>query len=321
MTAAPTPPADEHARGLVFTTAAYLLWGAMPLYFVLLVPATAIEIVAHRVLWSLLVCLALSALVGRWRRRRGGLGMLATLRRLGTRSWLLLGLAGVLVAANWVIYVLAVNSGHVVEAALGYFINPVLSVVLGVVFLRERLSWARWLAVGISVVAVLVLAVGYGRPPWISLGLAASFGLYGLVKKTVPTDAVTSLSVETAWLTPVAAVTLLVLGPANTFAALGVGHALLLVSSGLATTIPLLFFGAGARRIPLSLVGLLQNLTPVMQFAMGVWLFHEAMPLVRWVGFALVWVALLVLMGDILARGRRRGLRRRESAAPEPTGA
>lgn len=298
-------PAEGQGRGIAYTTAAYVLWGAMPLYFALLATADPLEIVAHRVLWSLVVLLALALLLGWLRRRRGGAGPLAGLRALTRRSWLVLGLAGVLIAVNWTTYVVAVNSGHVVEAALGYFINPIISVVLGVVFLRERLTVARWVAVGISVLAVLVLAVGYGQPPWISLLLAFSFGTYGLLKKTTPTDALTGLTVETLWLAPVAVLTLVLLGPATTFTEQGAGHALLLVSAGLVTTVPLLFFGAGARRIPLSMTGLLQNLAPLLQFVVGVWLFGEQMPLVRWIGFALVWVALLVLMSDMVVRGRR----------------
>ncbi|WP_233493561.1 EamA family transporter RarD [Desertihabitans brevis] len=313
-----TPPArDEQTRGLLFTTAAFGLWGAMPLYFALLLPATPVEIVAHRVLWSLVVCVALGAVLGWLRRRRGGRGALATYRSLDRRGVLLLGAAGVLIAINWVVYVLAVNSGHVVEAALGYFINPIVSVVLGVVVLREKLTPARWVAVGVSVLAVLVLAVGYGQPPWLSLALAGSFGLYGLVKKTVTTDAVTSLTVETAWLTPVAAVTLVVLGSQNTFLGHGAAHTWLLVSAGLVTTVPLVCFGAGARRIPLSLVGLVQNLAPVLQFVVGVWVFGEAMPLVRWVGFVLVWIALVVLMVDLVGRGRR-SRRTRRAAVTTP---
>lgn len=305
---------DDQTRGVVLTTTAYVLWGAMPLYFALLASADALEIVAHRVLWSLVVLLALAFVLGGLRRRRGGAGPLAGLRALTRRSWLTLGVAGALIAVNWTTYVIAVNSGHVVEAALGYFINPIVSVVLGVLFLRERLTPARWVAVGISVVAVLVLTIGYGRPPWISLLLAFSFGLYGLLKKTTPTDAVTGLTVETMWLAPVAIATLLLLGDRTTFTEQGPEHALLLVSAGLITTVPLLCFGAGARRIPLSTTGLLQNLAPVLQFAVGVWLFGEQMPTARWVGFALVWAALVVLMADMVLRGAR--TRRRQVVAP-----
>lgn len=299
---------DQVRLGTVYGTSAYLLWGAMPLYFALLVPASPVEIIAHRVLWSLLVCglitLAGAALLAR--RTGAGFHPLREFLALGRRRFLLLGLAGGLIFVNWLVYVIAVATGHVVEAALGYFINPILSVVLGVLVLRERLTVARWIAVGISLVAVLVLAIGYGRPPWLSLVLATSFGLYGLIKTRLKVAAVTSLTVETLWLTPVAIIVLVVLGPANTFLGHGTTHALLLASAGLVTTVPLLLFNAGARRIPLSLTGLLQNLTPVLQFIVGITIFGEHMPAVRWIGFGLVWLALLVLMADLVVRSRRR---------------
>lgn len=302
-----TDAEKQHRLGIFYTFAAYLLWGAMPLYFALLAPASPVEIISHRILWSVLVCAVLSVFLGaRARRRRGSGRVLEEFFELGLKRWLLLGLAGVLVATNWFVYVLAVTTGHILEAALGYFINPILTVVLGVIFLGERLTRPRWIAVGMSVVAVAVIAVAYGALPWISLVLAVSFGTYGLVKKKVNAGAVTSLTVETIWLAPIAAGVLVFIGSANTFASFGVGHALLLAAAGLVTTIPLLFFGAGARRIPLSLVGLMQNLTPILQFLVAILIFGEHMPLSRWIGFALVWVALIVLTTDMLRGSRTR---------------
>jgi chloramphenicol-sensitive protein RarD len=259
--------------------------------------------VAHRVLWSLLFVGILLTVLRRWAHVRA----LVTDRR---RLLVLLG-AAVLIAGNWLVFVYGVNSGHVVETSLGYFINPLVSVLLGVVVFSERLRPLQWVAVGIATVAVAVLTVDYGRPPWIALALALTFGLYGLMKKLVRTEAAPGLFVETAL---VALPAMAVLGLAHsagdgTFGNAGTGHALLLVSSGVATAVPLLLFAAAARRIPLSTVGLLQYLTPSMQLAIGVFVYGEPMPPARLAGFAIVWVALAVFTADTL-RHARAGSRR-----------
>ena len=277
---------------------AYALWGLFPLYFPLLEPAGGLEIVAHRVLWSLLFVGILLTVLRRWAQVR----VLITDRR----RVLVLGGAAVLIAVNWTVFVYGVNSGHVVETSLGYFINPLVSVLLGVVVFSERLRPLQWTAVGIAGVAVTVLTVDYGRPPWIALALAFSFGLYGVMKKLVRVEAAPGLFVETALVAVPAAVVLGVLHAhgSGTFGNAGTGNALLLMSSGVATAIPLLLFAAAARRIPLSTVGLLQYLTPLMQLAIGVFVYDEPMPPARLAGFVIVWAALAVFTADSLRHAR-----------------
>ena len=301
---------DERRLGVVSGLGAYALWGLFPLYFPLLEPAGGVEIVAHRVLWSLLfVGLLLSAL------RRWGHVRAAVRDR---RTLVVLAGAAVLIAANWLIFVFGVNSGQVVETSLGYFINPLVSVVLGVVVFAERLRPLQWAAVGIAAVAVAVLTVDYGRPPWIALSLALTFGLYGLMKKLVSVEAAPGLFLETALVAGPAVVVLSLLHAdgAGTFAGEGAGHALLLVSSGVATAVPLLLFAAAARRIPLSTVGLLQYLTPLMQLAIGVFIYGEPMPPARLAGFVIVWVALAVFTADMLRHARAGSRRTSHEVAP-----
>jgi len=255
---------DDRRLGVLSGLAAYSLWGLFPLYFPLLEPAGGLEIVAHRVLWSLVFVGILLTALRNWSQVRA----LVTDRR---RLLVLTG-AAVFIAVNWLVFVYGVNSGQVVETSLGYFINPLVSVLLGVLVFGERLRRLQWVAVGIAAVAVTVLTVDYGRPPWIALALAATFALYGVMKKVVRVDAAPGLFVETALVAVPAAVVLSVLhsGGDGTFGNLGAGHTLLLVSSGIATAVPLLLFAAAARRIPLSTLGLLQYLTPLMQLAIGV---------------------------------------------------
>ncbi|MEU4727964.1 EamA family transporter RarD [Streptomyces sp. NPDC023588] len=290
---------NEQRTGLLYGFGAYGMWGLVPLFWPLLKPSGAIEILAHRMVWSLAVVgLALLAL-----RRWGWIRELVRRpRKLG-----LTALAALLITVNWGVYIWSVNNGQVVEASLGYFINPLVSIALGVLVLGERLRRVQWTAVGLSFAAVLVLAVGYGRPPWISLILASSFATYGLIKKKLNMGGLESLTAETAVLFPPALAYVLWLGATgqSTFASQGVGHSLLLASTGLVTAVPLVFFGAAAIRVPLSTLGLLQYLAPVFQFGLGVLYFHEAMPSERWVGFSLVWAALALLTWDALRTARR----------------
>ena len=294
----------EHRRGVAFGVTAYGLWGLFPLYWSLLASAGALETLAHRMIWSLVVAAAIVL----WTRRLGSFRAVVRNRR----RLLLLTAAAVLISANWGAYIWGVTNGHVVETALGYFIGPLVSVLLGVVLLKERLRKAQWTAVGLGVAAVAVLAVGYGEVPWIALVLAFSFATYGLVKKLAGAGAVESMAVETSvtLLPAVAYVVFLEASGDGTFTTLGTGHTLLLIGGGFVTMVPLLAFGAAAVRIPLSVIGLLQYLTPSMQFMFGVLVFHERMPPERWLGFAIVWLALSVLTFD--------GLRRRTSPAIEP---
>jgi chloramphenicol-sensitive protein RarD len=290
---------------------AYALWGLFPLYFPLLKPAGGLEIVAHRLLWSLLFVGLLLTVVRRW--------SLVRAAAADRRTLLVLAGAAVLISANWLVFVYGVNSGHVVETSLGYFINPLVSVLLGVAVFSERLRPLQWFAVALAAVAVVVLTVDYGRPPWIALGLAATFALYGLMKKLVRVEAAPGLFLETAIVAVPAAVALAVLhGQGDgTFGNHGTGHALLLVSSGIATAIPLLLFAAASRRVPLSTMGLLQYVTPLMQLAIGVFVFDEPMPPARLAGFAIVWAALAVFTADSLRHARGAG--RRAGREPVPT--
>ena len=289
---------------------AYALWGLFPLYFPLLEPAGGLEIVAHRVLWSLLFIAALLTVVRRWSLVRA---LVVDRRRL-----LVLAGAAVLIAANWLVFVYGVNSGHVVETSLGYFINPLVSVVLGVVVLGERLRRLQWTAVGIAAIAVGVLTLDYGRLPWIALSLAFTFGLYGLLKKVVRVEAAPGLFVETALVALPAVVVLALLHAdgSGTFGNVGAGHTLLLATSGVATAIPLLLFAAAASRIPLSVVGLLQYLTPLMQLSIGVFVYGEEMPPARLAGFGIVWVALAVFTADGLRHARTPTRRTVEETLP-----
>ncbi|HEY9372665.1 EamA family transporter RarD [Streptomyces sp.] len=290
---------NEGRAGLLYGIGAYGMWGLVPLFWPLLKPAGAVEILAHRMVWSLAVVGLALLVLRRWGWVRE---LLRAPRKLG-----LLALAAAVITVNWGLYIWAVNSGQVVEASLGYFINPLVTIAMGVLLLKERLRPAQWTAVGIGFAAVLVLAVGYGRPPWISLTLAFSFAIYGLVKKKVNIGGLESLAAETAlqFLPALAYLLWLSTTGTATFGTEGTGHAALLAATGIVTAAPLVCFGAAAIRVPLSTLGLLQYLAPVFQFSLGVLYFHEAMPPERWAGFSLVWLALTVLTWDALRTARR----------------
>ncbi|WP_188511824.1 EamA family transporter RarD [Conyzicola nivalis] len=287
-------------RGLLFGIAAYALWGVLPLFFLLLRPATAFEIVAWRIVLSLIFCVLLLTVT------RGWPALMVIVR--DRRTTLILGGAGLLILVNWLVYVYATLSGHVVEAALGYFTNPIVTVLLGVIVLRERLRPLQWVAIGVTVVAVLILALNYGQFPFIALALAFSFGFYGLVKKQVGgrVDAVSGLTIETAWLTIPATVMLVVLGASGllTIGTESVLQTVALLFAGVVTAVPLLFFAAAARRLPLTYLGLTQYLAPILQFLIGVFVLQEAMPAARWWGFGLVWIALIILTIDMFRSQR-----------------
>ncbi len=294
-------PKDQTTAGGLYAFGAYFLWGFLPLYFVLLAPAGPWEVVAWRILFSLAFCAILLAVTRSWRR----LG--AILRQPRLLAWT--ALAGALIYVNWQVFLVATLTGHVIESSLGYFINPIVTVLLGVLVLRERLRSAQWIALAIAGAAVVVIVVGYGAFPWIALSLAFSFGLYGLVKKQIggPVDAISGLTLESLWLTPVAIGQLIAVAATTgiTFGAAGPWHALLLSLAGVVTATPLLLFAAGARRAPLTVIGILQFVAPVMQFVIGAWILGEEMTPGRWAGFALVWAALAVLTIDSFAAARR----------------
>ena len=299
---------DERRKGLLYGTAAYVLWGAFPLYFPLVKPAGTIEILAMRMAWSLVLMVALL------RFGSGFDGVRAVLRN--RRQFGLLSAGAFFIIFNWGTYIYGVNSGHVVETSLGYFINPLFTIVLGVVVLGERLRPAQWAAVAIGAVAVLVIAIDYGRPPWIALVLAFSFGMYGFCKKQANVGAVDSLAVETGVQFVPALIAIAVIGVQGDLVfGTRAPTSVLMVGLGAITVIPLLLFASSTRRLPLSILGLLQYLAPVLQFAVGVGIRHESLPVAELVGFCLVWVALVVLTVDGLRA--QRGARR-TAELPEP---
>lgn len=312
MTAPIQDPAEQR-RGVLVGIAAYSMWGLFPLYFHHLRPAGALEIVCHRIVWSLLVAAAIVLLA----RDRNWIGELVRNRRLVAQ----LALAAVLLSVNWLIYVWAVDNDRVIEAALGYFINPLVTVSLGVVVLRERLRRLQWAAVVFGVVAVLVLTLAYGQIPWVALSLAFSFAGYGYLKKQIPLAPSQSLAAETTVLAPVALVVMVVLQARGTatFTEEGAGHAIRLILTGPVTAAPLLCFAFAARRIPLTMLGLLQYLTPVGQFICGIFVFHETLTPATWAGFALVWGALMVLSVDAVATSPRHRQLGREQLTRVPT--
>jgi chloramphenicol-sensitive protein RarD len=302
LTDSSTGAPQDARRGTIYGAGAYALWGVFPLYFHMLAPAGAWEILAHRILWTVLFCgvvLAIRSDFG-WLR-----SVFGNLRMLGAVT-----LAGMLLAVNWTIYVAAVVAHHVTEASLGYFLNPIVTVAIGVVVLHEKLRPLQWMAVAIGLAAGIYLTIDFGRPPWIAVGLAFSFALYGLMKKRLGTSlsALESLTSETAVLVPVAIAVLLWAGVSgqSTFTVNSPSHPLLLASAGLVTAAPLLLFGAAARRVPLVTIGLLQFVTPVLQLLCGVLLLGETMQTSRWIGFGIVWIALLVLAFDSIQSVRKR---------------
>lgn len=287
--------------GLGYGLGAYLLWGAFPFYFGLIAMVGPFEVVPWRVAATLVFCAILVALTRRWRQ----LG--AILRSPRLLGWF--ALASLLLYANWQIFILGVMTGRVLEAALGYFINPLFTILVGVVVRKERLSRPQWVAVAIAAVGVTVAAIAYGTFPWIALGLAFSFGLYGAVHKHAgeAVDGITGLTIETLASLPVAAVQLAVvagLAGVNAFS-FGPGISVLVMLSGLLTAVPLILFGEATRRLPLSYMGFLQFLTPILGFLYGYLVTREEMPLSRWIGFIAVWIALMILIADMVSQLRR----------------
>jgi chloramphenicol-sensitive protein RarD len=299
---------DDGRRGFLLGLGAYSIWGLFPLYWPLLEPAGAIEILAHRVAWSAAVMVVLVLVV---RRHREVLSALSSPRKV-----LVMTAASVTIGVNWGLFIWGVNNDHVIETSLGYFINPLVTVLMGVFILGERLHTAQWAAVALAAAAVAALTIDYGRPPWLALSLALSFACYGLIKKTAQVGAVAGLTVETLVLLPVALGYLAVLGTRGEgdFTGHGVGHALLIVGCGVVTAIPLLCFGGAATRVSLTTLGLLQYLTPSLQFLLGILVFAEPMPATRLVGFALIWTALAIFSTESLRQHRLTRLRVEASA-------
>ncbi len=278
--------------GLVYAALAYLIWGLFPLYFHALERVDAFEIVVHRSLWSFVFIWGVLAATRRWQ-------WLADVARR-PRLWGQFALSALLLSANWLLYIWSVNHGHVIEASLGYFVTPLVNVLLGTWILKERPRPLQWAALGVAAAGVLWLTLALGRPPWIALGLAGSFGSYGLLRKTAPLGALEGLALETLVMAPVALVALLAIGAhrGGAFAGMGGGDLAWLLAAGPITAIPLLLFAAGARRITLATLGTLQYLSPSLQFALGVWFFGEPLAPERLVSFALIWSALAIYSAD-----------------------
>ena len=295
--------------GVAYAGGAYLLWGVLPLYFLLLAPTGPWEVVAWRVLLSFVFCLILLTVMRGWK----AFGVI--IRQPKLLGWT--ALAGVLIYVNWQVFLIGTLTGHVVETSLGYFINPIATVLLGVFVLKERIRRLQWVAIGIAAVAVVVIVVFYSSFPWIALSLTASFGVYGLIKKKIgpAVDAVSGLTLESFWLIPIAIVQLIVVATSSgiTMGNNGVWHAVLLAFAGIATAVPLLLFAAGTRRINLTVIGMIQFVTPVMQFIIGAAVLAEPMPPERWAGFIIVWIAIAVFVIDLLLAARRS----RRTAPPE----
>jgi chloramphenicol-sensitive protein RarD len=288
---------SERSLGLIFGLSAYLLWGLFPLYWPLLKPASAYEIVAHRAIWTLVFCLIVLAFhkklrktISRIREPKIFLGLLAT---------------SALISVNWIVYIWATNAGHVVEASLGYYINPLVIIAFGVLLLKEKMRFGQWVAVGIATVGVAVLTIDYGRLPWIALALAISWGSYGVIKKVLDLGALEGLTIETM-LSFIPYATFLLILQSNGTGQFGQhwGLSALLISAGAITAIPLLLFNGSTTRLPYTVIGLLQYITPTIQFSIGVWVRHEEMSPARWAGFAIIWCALIALAIDLVKSSR-----------------
>ena len=275
-------------KGVWNGLAAYVMWGFFPIYWKLLHEVSALQVIGHRIGWSFLLLVAVILLTKQWNEFRSA--------ALAPKVIGIYAIAGILLTVNWLIYVWGVNSGFIVETSLGYFINPLISVLLGVLFLRERLRTMQWIPVGLAALGVIYLTVTYGRPPWIALSLAFSFGIYGLVKKLAPLGSLYGLTLETALVFPFALIYLLFVQSTDTGAFLhqGVLTDILLIGTGAVTSIPLLMFATAARQIPLTMIGILQYIAPTLQFLIGVFLYHEPFDRSRLIGFALVWLALII---------------------------
>lgn len=275
-------------KGIWFGVGAYILWGFFPIYWKFLHQVSALQVIGHRISWSFVLLAIYILITKQWRDFRA---VAFQPKTIGIYS-----IAAVLLSINWLIYVWGVNAGFIVETSLGYFINPLFSVLLGVVFLRERLRPVQWIPVGLAAIGVVYLTFVYGRLPWIALSLAFSFGLYGFVKKLSPLGSLYGLTLETGIVFPVALIYLAFVGVSGSGAFMRSGTFIdtLLIGAGLVTTIPLLMFASAAKQIPLTLVGLLQYIAPTLQFLIGVLIYKEAFDFAHFIGFAIVWVALII---------------------------
>jgi chloramphenicol-sensitive protein RarD len=288
---------SKNKVGLLLGLSAYILWGIFPLYWPLLKSASAAEIVSHRAIWTLVFCTLILAITKSLK------NTVATLRK--PKIVIRLCLASALVSVNWLVYIWATNNGHVVEASLGYYINPLAMVAFGVFILKEKLRKLQWIALGTASFGVLVLTIDYGRLPWIALTLATSWGSYGLIKKRLGLKALDGLAIETLLASLPYLIYLIYIGQkGNGHFGHGAGITFLLISAGAVTAIPLLLFNGAMTRLPLTVIGLMQYITPTITFSIGVWVRHEDMPTTRWVGFLIIWLALVTLAADLVKSSR-----------------
>ncbi|QFQ02167.1 EamA-like transporter family protein [Corynebacterium urogenitale] len=295
---------------MIWGLLAYGMWGLFPAFFPLLKPAAPLEILSHRVVWTFVFMAVVLLLIRGYKQ----------LRAITFKQWLVVTAAAVVISINWGLYVYAVNNDHVADAALGYFINPLVSVMLGVIVLREGLRGLQRISVGLALVAVVVMTVMLGNPPWISLGLALSFGIYGLIKKQIQLSPQISLMAETSVLAPVGVVYIAVLQTQemNTFTTEGTGHAVLLMFAGVVTALPLLCFARAAHEMTLTSLGMVQYFTPMLQMLWAVFVTKEYIEPGRWIGFVIIWVALVIFIADLLRIGRNN--RRARRAVPLESG-
>ncbi len=277
-------------KGVLYGIVTYILWGFFPIYWKFLHQVPALQVIGHRISWSFILLVAILLVTRQWKDFQS--------TALKPKVLGIYAIAGVLLTINWLVYVWGVNAGFIVETSLGYFINPLLSVLLGVVFLRERLRPMQWVPVGIAAIGVIYLTFVYGRLPWIALALAFSFGFYGFVKKLSPLGSLYGLTLETGIVFPIALIYLLFVEVNGTgaFAHDSAFVTALLIGAGAVTTIPLLLFASAAKQIPLSLVGLLQYIAPTLQFLIGVFLYKEPFDQSHLIGFGIVWVALIIFV-------------------------
>lgn len=283
----------SYKLGLLFGISAYVIWGLFPLYWPLLKPSGPVEIVAHRSVWTLLVCFIALALLHQF-------GATIALMK-NAKVFLKLTLTSALISINWLVYIWGVNHGHVVECALGYYINPLIIIAFGVLLLKERMRRLQWLSLGIAIVGVLVLTIDYGRPPWIAFALALSWGSYGVIKKQLAIPALQGLAIETLISLPFYAGYLTLLaGQGKSHFGDSVGLTSLLIGAGIVTAIPLLLFNGSGNRLPFTMIGLLQYITPTLQFLIGVVVRHEKMSVASWTGFFIIWGALVALGIDLV---------------------
>ncbi len=288
---------SEYSLGLFFGVAAYVFWGLFPLYWPLLKPANPLEIVSHRAVWTLVFCIIVLTVL---RQLKSTFAVMKNPKKIAG-----LFVTTILISINWLTYIWATNNGHVVEAALGYYINPLIIIAFGVLLLRERMRPLQWVAVGIAAIGVTILTLDYGRLPWVAISLALSWGTYGLIKKKLDLGALEGLTIETLISLLPYGFYLFYIGNQGTGQfGHGIVLTILLISAGAMTAIPLLLFNGSTTRLPYSTIGLLQYITPTIQFSIGVWINHEEMPTARWIGFIVIWMALVALGTDLVRSGR-----------------